>query len=245
MKYSLLCSGSKGNCFVLESDQTRIVIDCGSTKAYLSQSFHTIGVDYTRVDALLLTHEHSDHIAQLKMFSTVPIYAPFQLKNYDLLPFAPYQNMNIRDLQVTSIPLSHDTDINVGYILSDRTHKVVYITDTGYVRERDFPYLRGADAYIFESNHDPELLMQSNRPYIVKQRILSDRGHMSNQASADVLASLITAKTQSIVLAHVSQEANNDELVYQTIHDRLLAYDQSVSIKVAKQFEIIQEVLHE
>lgn len=217
-----------------------MVIDCGSTKRYLTQSFHNIGVDYTTVNGLLLTHDHSDHIAQLKLFANANIYAPFELKglpqSYRVMP---YQEFRIDEFSVLPIPLSHDTEINVGYIIENATEKLVYITDTGYIKETDFPLIRDADYYIVESNHDPEILMKTSRPYYLKQRILSDTGHMSNQASAEVLQQVISARTREIVLAHISEEANRPDVVLEVMSSALVRYLGQVSIRAAKQFEVL------
>lgn len=240
MKFNLLCSGSKGNCFVLESSDQCLVIDCGSTKRYLTQSFHNVNVDYLSVDAVLLTHDHSDHIAQLKMFANRNIYAPFEVKGVsESMRVIPYKPFHIGAIEITPIPLSHDTDINVGYVINDGYEKLVYITDTGYIKEHDFELIRGADYYIMESNHDPQLLMKTNRPYYLKQRILSATGHMSNEDSAEVLKSVITERTREIILAHVSEEANQPDLITKVMAEALSPASDTLLIKVAKQFEIV------
>ena len=114
------------------------------------------------------------------------------------------------------------------------------MTDTGYVKTQDYDYLMDADHYILESNHDPVLLMKSNRPYYIKQRILSDTGHLSNEKAGHVLAEVITDKTKSITLAHMSLEANTEEIALETIHAHLEHHDtEGILIQVAKQFEIV------
>lgn len=241
MKYSLLCSGSKGNCLVIDTKETTIVLDCGSTKRYLNESFKTIDLEMERIDALLLTHEHSDHIAQIKMFKEKPIFSPFVLPQIEVThQVNPYQPFVIGSLTIMAIPLSHDTDITMGYIFDDGDEKLVYITDTGYVRTHDFQFISGADYYIMESNHDPEMLMKTTRPYYTKQRILSDSGHLSNEDSALILNQIISIQTKEIILAHVSEQANTPELVYKVMHQTLVNYLEQVRIKVAGQFEVVR-----
>lgn len=240
MKFSLLCSGSKGNCCVIQGNSETIVIDCGSTKRYLTESFNTIGIDYSQVDALLLTHDHSDHISQINLFSNRNIYAPFSLKSgMESYRVSPYHGFKIGSFSILPIALSHDTDINVGYVFDDGFEKLVYITDTGYVKESDFGLISGAEYYIFESNHDPETLMKTKRPYFLKQRILSDTGHLSNEDSAFILQKVITTKTREIVLAHLSEEANTPQIALDVMKGALKNYSDSLSIRAARQFKIV------
>lgn len=164
MEFYLLASGSKGNCFVLKTAATQIVIDCGTTRTYLTRSFHMIGVDYLNTEALLVTHGHRDHTSQLKMFSGVEAYAAFGLENradqHWIKPYTPFQ---VGDLRVTPLPLSHDAENTVGFVLETAQEKLVYITDTGYVREECVPLIADADYYVMESNHDVGMLMQTRR----------------------------------------------------------------------------------
>lgn len=239
MKYYSIASGSKGNCFVVKTKSTTLVIDCGSTKKHLLDSFEAIELSLSDVDALLITHSHSDHIQQLKLFNDIPTYAPvvletpkFQLIN-EMVPF------QIQDCLITPIGLSHDDQEIVGYIIVANDEKFVYITDTGYVNDSYLSLLYDADYYVIESNHDPELLMKLSRPYYTKARILSDNGHLCNDDSALVLSKVVTKKTKEIVLAHLSAEANNDQLAIATTMNMLKKIGQFPIVKAAKQFQIV------
>lgn len=240
MKYFVLASGSKGNSCVIQSQGVQILIDCGMTQKYLKQSFSDIGVNYEDFDALLITHDHSDHTKQLKMFQNLNIYSPSVLE-YEYTHVEPYEGFQIEHLHVMPLKTSHDTQHSVGYVIDDGITKLIYITDTGYIKEQDYQYLQNADHYILESNHDPELLMKSNRPYYIKQRILSDTGHLSNDKAGKVLASVISDRTQTITLAHMSLEANNEDVALSTIHQHLESFNlEKIEIQVAKQFEIVR-----
>ncbi len=236
MKYAILASGSKGNCCVLISQDTQIVIDCGMTQKYLKAGFQTIGVDIMGVDALLITHDHSDHSKQVKLFKDRKIYSPSPL-DYEATLITPYQAFMINHVLVTPIVTSHDAEHSVGYVFEDGISKLVYVTDTGYIRDQDLEIIKHADHYILESNHDPELLMRTARPYYIKQRILSDTGHLSNDEAGRILSKVISEKTQSITLAHMSLEANTVDLAISTIR-RHIRKDH-ITLKVAKQFEIV------
>lgn len=219
MKYSIFASGSKGNCTYIQAGSTQLVIDCGTTKRYLTQSFHSINVDLNSIDALLITHDHSDHISQLKVFNQVDrVVAPVLLNlREDSQVWMPYIKHRINDVDIMPIVLSHDCEMIFGYIIEHANEKLVYMTDTGYVKSKDFNLIKDADYYIIESNHDVDLLMKSNRPYMTKQRILSDTGHLSNEDCAYLLSQIVTQRTKDVILAHLSQEANQPSLAIQCV----------------------------
>lgn len=243
MQFHILESGSKGNCTIIKSTNTTIVIDCGGTIAYLKEHFKQVDVDYTEIDGLLITHSHSDHCKQIKMFEKSMVYTPFvidSVKKQTLIE--PYTVFKINDLKILPIALSHDCAITVGYIISDGKETLACVTDSGYLSNNNIELIRGADYYIFESNHDPEMLMHAKRPEFTKKRILSDNGHMSNEYASDILSHLISSKTKEIVLAHISLEANTYQLAYdtliKTLDEKGIDY-QNIKIKTAKQFETV------
>lgn len=239
MEYHILASGSKGNSCIIKSNGVSLLIDCGMTQKYLKACFEELSVDFKALDALLITHDHSDHTKQVRMFRELDIYSPSELL-FDYTHVEPYESFTIEHFKITPLKTSHDTEYSVAYVIEDGQSKLVYMTDTGYVRKQDYHYLENADHYILESNHDPVLLMKSNRPYYIKQRILSDTGHLSNEKAGQVLASVISDKTKSITLAHMSLEANTEEVALQTIHEHLEDHDLlGIEIQVAKQFEIV------
>ncbi|HAM63466.1 MAG: hypothetical protein A2Y20_00910 [Firmicutes bacterium GWF2_51_9] len=244
MKYHLLASGSRGNCCIIQAGDTRLVIDCGTTQKHLTHSFHNLGIDYNKVDAVLITHSHSDHVSALKMFSKHPVYTPFVIDaRPDAIRITPYEPFIVGEVSILPVPLSHDSGLTLGYVLRHDGETLVYVTDTGYVREHDFTHFENADYYIFESNHDPEMLMKTSRPIFTKKRILSDNGHLCNEDSAIVLSKLIGPSTTEIVLAHLSQEANDEFLAYST-HARILAeYHpsriQTLTLRCARQYETL------
>ncbi|MDD4642503.1 MAG: MBL fold metallo-hydrolase [Erysipelotrichaceae bacterium] len=237
MRFHLLASGSKGNCFVLIGNDTKIVIDCGSSKRHLLKSFESVNVDYHTVDGLLLTHTHSDHISQLRMFNSTKIYSPFAVDGYLWQQVIPFSSFNIKEFKINPIPLSHDSGLTLGYIIEDKMEKIVYITDTGYLKQDYYPLIANADYYVMESNHDIKMLMDSRRPYPLKQRIISDNGHLDNETSSDILAQVIGDRTKEIVLAHISEEANRPEIALKTIKNKIT--NDKVKIQTAGQFSIL------
>jgi len=217
MEFYILASGSRGNCSVVKTKQTQLIIDCGTTWRYLRQEFDRHKIDYRKSDALLITHTHSDHIAQLKKLAELPKYTTFDLNDSNIVSF--YKSFTVNDLYILPLALSHDCEKTTGYVISDINEKLVYITDTGYLSDKNKKHLKNADYYVLESNHDPIMLLNTNRPNMLKRRILQDDGHLSNIDCADSLCELIGPNTKEIVLAHLSQEANRPEIAYETLCD--------------------------
>lgn len=237
MKYYVLASGSKGNCTVITDKDGIIVIDAGTTDRHLKACFEEIELDYKTVDALLITHTHKDHIGRINLFKDIPMYTPeFLGDKYKQIKVYGEDSFIIKGFNVRAITLSHDRELTVGYIIENSRKKLVYVTDTGYFKDKHLELIFNADYYIFESNHDPVMLMETNRPFYLKQRILAMDGHMSNEDAALVLSKSIGEKTKDIVLAHISEEANDPKIAYKTMKERIDHTD--IDVKVAKQFEI-------
>ena len=231
-----LCSGSKGNCWVIKSENDFIIIDCGNSKKYLSQCFKDININYNNAAALLLTHGHKDHCSQIDMFNKVTKYSTMELN--DTIKLNVYETVIINDFEIIAFPLSHDYPNTVGFIIKNKGETLVYVTDTGYVNRKDYEYLKGADYYIFESNHDIEMLMETSRPYYTKIRILGDSGHLSNEDCANVLYDLVNENTKEVFLAHISETANTYDLAYNVVMQKLGDKLVNCELKCAKQNNI-------
>lgn len=217
LRYVLLGSGSNGNCTIIESKNTIIAIDFGLTLKDIQERMEKVGYTIDDIQGLFITHNHIDHIRSVKSMDVNKIYAPKNnLKDMEVNIVEPFETIYVGDLKITPIPTSHDVLNSVGYIVEDMEEKLVYMTDTGYVNKKYFPFLKDANHYVFESNHDVDMLLRCKYPYFLKKRILSDSGHLSNEDCSEVLSCLISEKTRSIVLAHVSEEANTKEKVMAT-----------------------------
>lgn len=238
MKFSLLASGSKGNCCVISNHDTKIVIDCGSTQKYLKESFKQINCDIFSLDACFITHTHSDHISAIKLFQHLPIYGEEDLGMKTQVFIKEDEEYSIGSMKIESIRLSHDHKC-LGYIIEDECEKLVYITDTGYLKEQYYDKIKDADYYIFESNHDLRMLIQSKRPEYVKNRIRSANGHLCNEDCAKHLKKCISERTKKIVLAHISEEANTKEKALSVVKEALKELNYSNEIVASGQFEII------
>lgn len=239
--YALLESGSRGNCCLIKSEQAAIVIDCGGTQRYLKTCFNNLNYQVSDTDALFITHTHSDHVSALNLFKGVDTYSSCLVKTDNFKVIDSYRSVNINDMQITVLPTSHDSFESCGYLIETGDSRLVYITDTGYVSTKVKGMIKNADYYIFESNHDIEMLMQTTRPMPIKQRILSDCGHLCNEDSAEVLCEVIGNKTREIVLAHISQEANTYQQAREVLVSRLneVKPDYDIDIRSALQFEML------
>ena len=247
MKISVLSSGSKGNCTYVETSNHRILIDIGTSALYVEKSLKSIGVDPSEIDIILVTHAHIDHVGGLRVFTKK--YHPLVYISDKILKEANLSIENVSneecidinsDIKIKSIRLSHDvTDIK-GYIIEEDNSSMVYITDTGYINEKNFNDIVNKNLYVFESNHDVEKLMNNPRyPHHTKIRILSDKGHLSNKDSAYYLSRLIGSNTKYIVLAHLSEQNNTEELALTTLNETLKRRNITFNnITVARQNEM-------
>jgi phosphoribosyl 1,2-cyclic phosphodiesterase len=243
MKFCVLSSGSKGNCTYIEIGNHKFLIDVGTNFLYTSTKLNEIGVEPEEIEAVFITHIHEDHIAGLKRFIkmvnpiiylTKKIYEniPVELTNYEIIE----DSLNIEEIFIDTIKLSHDTPECRGYIFEYQGKQIVYITDTGYINIKHHKRLENKTVYIIESNHDIDMLMNSNRYRPLKMRILGDEGHISNKDCAYYLSKFVGEDTRLIVLAHLSEEANTPTLALETVKKEI----KDVDIILAKQNERIE-----
>ena len=231
MKLSVYASGSSGNCLLLSSGSTHILIDAGISKRRIEGSLAQSGLSMREIGGVLITHEHSDHISGLKMllkYYALPVYAPRTVANRlrGCLPEAePYlrvipvnESFAIGDLTVTAFHTPHDTDESVGYRVQSGG-VFALATDMGHVTEEVLNALSGADAVLIESNHDEEMLRYGPYPVYLKRRILSDRGHLSNACCAELARALALGGTKQIILGHLSRENNTPALAMQAARE--------------------------
>ena len=245
MKVVVLSSGSKGNTTYIESGDTKILIDLGNSCKYVKDKLDIIGVEAKDIDAIFLTHTHADHIKGLKVFTkrfgTKVYLTKGMLEDLDYLENYSIINDKIiefKNIVLDIIKTSHDAKDPVGYIINGNNKSIVYITDTGYINQKYFDLLSNRDIYILESNHDIEMLNNGPYPFHLRQRILGDKGHLSNYDSSKYLSTFLGSRTKYIVLAHLSEENNTINLAYNTLKERLDNNNQIVDkIIVATQNE--------
>lgn len=229
MRVCVLSSGSKGNCTYVETKNHKILIDIGTSSLYVEKSLKSIGIEPSNIDIILITHAHVDHIGGLKVFSkkyNPKVYLSRKIQeegNINILNSIIEDEVNIiEDIKIKSIRLSHDVKDIRGFVIEEDNSSMVYITDTGYINENIFKDIINKNLYVFESNHDVEMLMNNaNYPHHTKIRILSDKGHLSNKDSSYYLSKLIGDLTEYVILAHISEQNNDEQLALKTLENTL------------------------
>jgi phosphoribosyl 1,2-cyclic phosphodiesterase len=224
MRFCCLGSGSEGNGLVVEAGATRILIDCGfgigETVARLAR--HGIAAD--TLTAILVTHEHSDHVGGVPRFAAkhdIPVWLTYgTLAAVEarmepvrtLQPFDSHCAFTIGDVAVVPIPVPHDAREPVQFVLSDGEWRLGVLTDIGMPTPHVAECLSGCDALVLECNHDPDMLARSDYPAMLKQRILGRLGHLANDAAAELLGAIDSTRLQHLIAAHLSRQNNRPEL---------------------------------
>lgn len=233
MKVCVLASGSKGNVTYIETKNHKILLDMGKKKKYIVDALKEIDVDPKEIDIILISHLHSDHISALEAFIKtykVTVCMPQEMfANLDSIQN--YEHIRIYedeilfdDIKIYAIKSSHDAIGSRNFIIEEGDSSIVQITDTGYIKSKYFNLLKNRDVYLLESNHDIEMLTHGPYPDWLKTRVLSDEGHLSNQAAGFYLSKLIGEKTKKVFLMHLSEVNNNSEIALKTVNDTLNEY---------------------
>ena len=244
MKIKTLSSGSKGNCSIVLCDNTNIIIDMGISYLTLKRSLEENSLSLDDFSGILITHCHNDHIkglASLVKHSKLNVYIPEAM--YDSIKeYVPYpkcifveDEFYINDVKIELIHTSHDAPYSVGFIIEKGNKSIVYVTDTGYINRKYLAKMVGKNAYLIESNHDEGMLMDGPYPRYLKERVISDRGHLSNKTTAKYLKKIVNSNTNHIILAHLSEINNTEEKALEAMHEEEL--DKTIKIIIARQHE--------
>ena len=253
MLVSVLASGSRGNATLIKTAKYNLLIDAGMSCQYLERNLQKHHLQLKDIDYVLLTHTHIDHTSALNNFikKHQPILIMTDKMFFDLKYLRDYEQIQILlddieldGLLIESIKTSHDTSDSRGYIITEGNASVVIITDTGYLNQKYFPKLTDKTLYIFESNHNVEMLMYGKYPKWVKRRVGSDVGHLSNEASSYYLTKIIGPHTKYIILAHISDENNTPEIALATLRayfaEQQINFDNIIAAKQHEQTEGIE-----
>lgn len=235
MIFCPLFSGSSGNALFVQAGGTRVLIDAGKPGRTVCEALHLIGVAPESLDAILITHEHSDHISGAGVMCRkygIPVYATEdtwaamdkkvgQVPAYLRCTFDKAQDFYLGQLGVEPFAIPHDAADPVGYRLWGGSISIATATDLGHFPRRVLDAISGASMVLLESNHDPDMLLENpHYSSYLKQRILSNRGHLSNAACADALLQLVDSGVHHVILGHLSGENNLPELALRTSEDR-------------------------
>ncbi len=220
MRFSVLSSGSAANVTFVEAAGKRVLIDCGLSAKQTCVRLMQLGIDPESIDAIIVTHEHSDHIAGIPVLSRrmkLPVYANASTSGHISDPYGRERfdtgvTFEIGDMRIHPFSIVHDAADPVGFAIEAEGLKLVYATDMGRVTPLVRDHVCGAHALILESNHDHDMLMSSAYPWDLKQRIASNYGHLSNDNSAALLAEVMHSQLLHVVLAHLSENCNTPDL---------------------------------
>ena len=236
--FRTLASGSSGNAALLSRENVHILIDMGISCKRICTALKSLGLTPEDLDAVLVTHEHSDHIKGLetyvKKYRTPVFCTPAVSRQLDyriagigplLRAMAYGERVRFGEVEAEILPTSHDCQESAAWHFTVPEGRVGYLTDTGYIVEETGKRLLGADILVLESNHDVDMLRQGNYPFLLKRRILSDLGHLSNAAAAVYAAESVRAGTRIVLLAHLSRDNNTPEMALETVGAALAGLD--------------------
>lgn len=249
VKFCVLASGSSGNAALLATERTRILVDAGLSMRELRRRLAAIGEDLNRIDAILITHEHSDHVSGLAVLArnkeiratvymtllTAPAIDWGPARPARLEPFQAGASFQIGDIEVQSFGIPHDAIDPIGYCFEAEGVRIGVATDLGYVPESIKFHLRRTDLLLLEANHDLDMLKVGPYPWPVKQRVMSRVGHLSNLGMSDYLMQDLDSCTANLVLGHLSEHNNHPAIVQMIASEALERRGLKTALSIARQ----------
>lgn len=253
-KFCSLYSGSSGNSLFVQTSNTKILIDAGESAKKITEALSLIGVNASELNAILVTHEHSDHVKGLGTLSkkyNIPVYA--NQKTWDAMPgqsekiidtnkkyYNPSENFEVGDLKIHPFEIPHDAANPCGFNIFHANQKMSIATDIGHMTSKVIHKLEDSSFLLLESNYDPNVLKCSKYPYPLKERIAGPNGHLPNSEAGKTISYLLNSGLKQVMLGHLSKENNFPELAYKTVVDELIDNkfnENSISIKIADRFK--------
>lgn len=243
IKFLSAASGSSGNAVYISDGRTSVLVDCGISAKLLAARLEGANISPQSLNAVLITHEHSDHVLGAGVVSRrykLPVYACEKTfaactrigRVERFVPVEKFCSFEIGSIGVRAFPVSHDAADPVGYVFFVGNKKFAVTTDTGIITDDIRKEVLGSDAVLLESNHDVEMLKFGAYEYSLKQRILGDYGHLSNDSAADFLPALVGSGTKRIILGHLSHENNTPDIAYKTSENKLISLGAEVGADV-------------
>ncbi len=252
-KFCNLYSGSSGNCSFVGTDNINILIDCGESQKKISDALESIGKSINKIDAIIVTHEHSDHVKNLGAISkkyNIPVYA--NEKTFENMPeqtslideknkkiFNTDDHFEIGDLKIYPFHIPHDAAEPCGYNIYNDDKKISIATDIGHMDNNILKKLEESQFLLLESNYEPEILKYAKYPYYLKQRIAGPNGHLSNQEAGLTITKLVYSGVNNIMLGHLSKQTNFPELAYKTVMEEIIKskINSELSLNVASRLK--------
>lgn len=233
MELCSIASGSSGNCIYVGTEESHICIDAGISGKRIENGLNSIGLKTSEMNGILVTHEHLDHISGLGVVARrygIPIYATegtkeaiLRTKSVGKIDESLFRVIRaderfcIGDMEIEPIRISHDAAEPVAYVMQQGKKRAAVITDLGKYDQYIVDKMQGLDVLLLEANHDIHMLQVGSYPYMLKQRILGERGHLSNEASGQLLGEVLHDHFKAVLLGHLSKENNYEELAYETV----------------------------
>ena len=256
IKFCSLSSSSSGNCVLISDGKTNILVDCGISKRRTVDALGCAGIDADNIDAILVTHEHSDHIGGIGAMSRafdIPVYAnaptweameaslgKIVQKNIKLI--TSNEEFEINTMAAKAFDTPHDATSSVGYSFETSNLKMSVATDMGCMTQSVMEGILGSDIILLEANHDVEMLKKGRYPEVLKKRILGEFGHLSNDVAAQTAVKLLQSGTRAILLGHLSEENNNPDIAYNIVRRALCdagaSIDKDIRLAVANKYAV-------
>lgn len=253
-KFCSLYSGSTGNSSIVLTENTKILIDAGESAKKIAEALNSIGVEPNEIDAILITHEHSDHIKGVGTFSkkyNIPVYANTETwdamesqkekMSIDNIKYFKFEKFEIGNLSILPFSIPHDAANPCGFNIFYKDKKISVATDIGHMTSEIVNKLENSSFILLEANYDPNILKCSSYPYSLKQRISGPNGHLPNEVAGKTISYLVEHGLNTVMLGHLSKENNFPELAYKTVVDELMQNNVSEklsNLSVANRFNV-------
>lgn len=252
-KFCTLYSGSSGNCSLVQTDSTKILVDAGQSAKKIEEALSAIDVDPFSIDGILVTHEHSDHVKGLGILSKkfhIPVYANSETWNAmekqkekveeNNIKFFSFDKFKIGNIDVKPFSIPHDAANPCGFNIFNNDKKISIATDIGHMNKEILQNLLNSNFLLLEANYEPEVLRYSKYPYLLKTRISGPNGHLSNVDAGKTISYLVNRGLDKVMLGHLSNESNFPELAYKTVVEQLMENNvaqNNLRLSVANRYE--------
>ncbi len=239
LNFFSLSSGSSGNCYYVGNESSGILIDAGISASNIRKFLSDKGISIKTVMGVLITHNHSDHVRGIEVLArrnSIPVFTTSMVWKSILKPKSKLSKDLFREIylqekfrlasfEIEAFPVSHDAPETIGFHICSGEQKITIVTDLGHICNIAAPYIKAARLLVIESNYDEQMLLNGNYPYFLKNRIMSDKGHLGNHQTSAFLADNISGNLQYVCLAHLSKNNNTPELALRSLSEALLKKD--------------------